>query len=179
MRLALSLVQRKRGAAQARVQTREALFALLEDEVWTPLEADLRELVAAAVLMPVPAIKPLEAAGFADARDGVARLGARVPFIQPIDDEAFAIHDLFREFVTAHVARTHVAPGHRVSRLGAALVATGSPADGLRLLIEAGDVAGVSEALAAHAFELLEWGSVRSSTPPWRCSPHADSTTPV
>ena len=38
VRLALSLVARKRGIGQTRVQTREALFALIDDEVWKPLE---------------------------------------------------------------------------------------------------------------------------------------------
>ncbi len=46
VRLALSLVSRNRGIGQTRMQTRGALFALIEDEVWNPLEVELRELVA-------------------------------------------------------------------------------------------------------------------------------------
>lgn len=158
VRLALTLVARKRGVGQTRVQTREALFALLDDEVWRPLEADLRELIAAAVLMPVPAIKTLEAAGFVAARTGVTRVIAKVPFIQAIDDDAFAIHDLFREFVATSGSRSFATNGDSAARMGSALVATGNPADGLPLLIEADDVTGVCDALASHAFDLLETG---------------------
>jgi DNA-binding CsgD family transcriptional regulator len=158
VRLALSLLARERAIGQTRVQTRDVLFALLHDEVWGPLDADLRELVAAAALMPAPAIRTLEAAGFADARARMTRAFAKVPFIQPIDDDAFAIHDLFREFVAMKAPRNAVARESAATRIGAALVESGSPADGLRLLIEAGNVEAVIEALGRHAFELLETG---------------------
>lgn len=158
VRLALTLVARNRGIAQTRVQTREALFALLIDEVWKPLEDDLRELIAAAVLLPVPAIKTLEAAGFTETRARVTRIFAKVPFIQPIDDDAFAIHDLFREFVATLGNRDAPASGQPTARLGSALIATGNPADGLRLFLESQNVAGVAGALADHAFGLLETG---------------------
>jgi DNA-binding CsgD family transcriptional regulator len=158
VRLALSLVSRNRGIGQTRVQTRGALFALIEDEVWKPLEVALRELIAAAVLMPTPGVATLEAAGFIEARVAMARVFAKVPFIHPIDDDVFAIHDLFREFVATQISKE---PTNRIGaaeRMGAALVASGNPADGLRLLIEANDVTGISNALGLHVFELLETG---------------------
>ena len=158
VRLALSLVARKRGAGQTRVQTRDALFALLADEVWQPLDADLRQLVAAAALMAVPTIETLVAAGFTDARGGMTRVFAKVPFIQAVDDDAFAIHDLFREFVATQASREAKAGDDVAERMGSALVAGGNPADGLRLLIGAGNVAGVRDALARYAFDLLETG---------------------
>jgi DNA-binding CsgD family transcriptional regulator len=158
VRLALSLVSRNRGIGQTRVQTRGALFALIEDEVWKPLETDLRELIAAAVLMPTPGLTTLEAAGFTEARVAMARVFAKVPFINAVDDDVFAIHDLFREFVATQTSKE---PANRIGaaeRMGTALVASGSPADGLRLLIEANDVAGVSNTLGSYALELLETG---------------------
>jgi ATP/maltotriose-dependent transcriptional regulator MalT len=158
VRLALSLIVRKRGIRQTRVQTREALFALLDDEVWTPLDPDLRELVTAAALMPSPAIETLRAAGFAAAHDGMTRIFAKVPFIQAIDDDTFAIHDLFREFVATKTSRQPAASSVIAARMGTAMVAGGNPADGLRLFIDAGNVAGVADALAMHAFDLLETG---------------------
>ena len=158
VRLALTLVARKRALGQTRVQTREALFALLDDEVWQPLETDLREIIAAAALMSAPTIATLAAAGFSDARSAMARIFARVPFIQPLDDESFAIHDLFREFVTAQAPRRAVVGTAVAARMGTALVSGGNAADGLRLLIDAADVAGVRDALADHAFTLVETG---------------------
>jgi DNA-binding CsgD family transcriptional regulator len=158
VRLALSLVSRNRGIGQTRVQTRGALFALIEDEVWKPLETDLRELIAAAVLMPTPGLATLEAAGFMEARAAMERVVAKVPFIHAIDDDVFAIHDLFREFVATQTSKE---PANRIGaaeRMGTALVASGSPADGLRLLIEANDVAGISNTLGSYALDLLETG---------------------
>lgn len=158
VRLALSLVARNRGIGQTRVQTREALFALLDDEVWKPLESDLRELIAAAALMPAPAIGTLEAAGFSAAGAGMLRVFARVPFVQPIDEDAFAIHDLFREFVAIQASRDAASRNGVADRMGNAMVANGNPADGLRLLIEADNVGGISDVLGRHAFDLLETG---------------------
>jgi DNA-binding CsgD family transcriptional regulator len=158
VRVALGLVARNRAPSQTRVQTREALFALLRDEVWKPLEADLRALVTAAALMPAPAIPTLVAAGFTDARDDMARVTGKIPFIHAIDDDEFAIHDLFREFVTTQAPRDVLAAGSVATRMGSALVAGGNPADGLPLLAGAGDVEGVRNALALHAFDLLEMG---------------------
>jgi DNA-binding CsgD family transcriptional regulator len=157
VRLALSLVTRRRAAGQTRIQTREALFALIDDEVWQPLDADLRALIAAAAMMPAPAIATLITAGFIDARAGMASVFAKVPFIDAIDTETFAIHDLFREFVAGRVAPED-ATGDVASRIGSALVAGDKPADGLRLLITAGRVDDVETALAMHAFDLLETG---------------------
>jgi DNA-binding CsgD family transcriptional regulator len=158
VRLALSLVSRNRGIGQTRVQTRGALFALLEDEVWKPLDVELRELIAASVLMPTPGVATLEAAGFTEARIGMARVFAKVPFIHPIDDDIFAIHDLFREFVATQTSKEPANHIGAVERMGTALVASGNPADGLRLLIEAKDVTGISNVLGLYAFELLETG---------------------
>ncbi len=158
VRLALSLVARKRALGQTRVQTREALFALLGDEVWEPLEPELREIISSAALMAAPTITTLTAAGFSDARNAIPRIFSRVPFIQPIDDDSFAIHDLFREFVTAQTPRPAAERTAVVTRMGTALVSGGNPADGLRLLIAAADVAGVRDALADHAFNLVETG---------------------
>jgi ATP/maltotriose-dependent transcriptional regulator MalT/DNA-binding CsgD family transcriptional regulator len=158
VRLALSLVARKRGIAQTRVQTRDALFALLDDEMWKPLDRDLRELIAAAALMPSPSIETLVSAGFTAARSRIETVFARVPFVAPIDENAFAIHDLFREFVATQVAREAATDGAVEMRVGTALVAGGNPADGLRLLVSVANVAGVTDALADHAFDLLETG---------------------
>jgi DNA-binding CsgD family transcriptional regulator/tetratricopeptide (TPR) repeat protein len=158
VRLALDLVARKRGVEQTRVQTREALFSLLEDEVWQPLGADLRALVASAALMPTPTIAALVAAGFSDAHHEMAQVFARVPFIQANDANAFAIHDLFREFVTTRSPHPTISSDGVAARVASALVVTGNPADGLRLFIAAKDVPGVRDALARHAFTLLETG---------------------
>ena len=110
-------------------------------------------------MMQTPSIETLVGAGFPDARGGMTRAFAKIPFIQAIDDDAFAIHDLFREFV-ASLDSNGVAAGDEVAqRMGSALVATGNPADGLRLLIAAGRCSeAVSDALARHAFDLLETG---------------------
>jgi ATP/maltotriose-dependent transcriptional regulator MalT/DNA-binding CsgD family transcriptional regulator len=159
VRLALSLVARKRDTGQTRVQTREALFALLDDEVWQPLDHGLKSLVAAAALMPAPTISTLIAAGYADARAGMTSVFAKVPFITAIDDSAFIIHDLFRDFVTTQASPENTNGTDAVAnRVGSALVAAGNPADGLRLLIAAGRIDDVQDALAVHAFDLLETG---------------------
>jgi ATP/maltotriose-dependent transcriptional regulator MalT/DNA-binding CsgD family transcriptional regulator len=155
LRLALGLVARKRGAVQTRMQTREALFALIDDEIWQPLGAMFQQLISAAALVPAPAISTLIAAGYADARALMASVFARVPFVQPIDDDTFAIHDLFREFVTTRAPQQSVGIA---AGIGAALVNSGNAADGLRILIAAGDAGQIASALARHAFDLLETG---------------------
>jgi DNA-binding CsgD family transcriptional regulator len=108
--------------------------------------------------MPAPSIKTLAAAGLPAARERMTRIFARVPFVQAIDDDAFAIHDLFREFVAAQTISDPAGTGGVAARMGSALVAGGNPADGLRLLIGTADVEGVKDTLAEHAFELLETG---------------------
>jgi ATP/maltotriose-dependent transcriptional regulator MalT/DNA-binding CsgD family transcriptional regulator len=158
VRLALGLVARKRSAGLTRMQTRDALYALLEDEVWQPLDADVRRLIAAAVLVPAPAISTLLAAGFPDARTAMATVFERVPFVQPIDDDAFSIHDLFREFVISRTPR-ETESNEGAARMGAALLGEGNAADGLRLLVAAGRADDVVLALAEHAFDLLETGN--------------------
>jgi ATP/maltotriose-dependent transcriptional regulator MalT/DNA-binding CsgD family transcriptional regulator len=157
VRLALGLVARKRRPGQTRMQTREALFALLDDEVWQPLDADLRRLIGAAALMPAPAIATLIAAGFSEARRDMAKVFAKVPFIAAIDDDSFAIHDLFREFVAARLPPA-AASDVIANQVGSALVAGGNPADGLRLLIAAGHVEPVERTLAINGFDLLATG---------------------
>lgn len=158
VRLALGLVARNRTAGLTRMQTRDALYALLDDEVWQPLGLSERELIAAAALVPTPAISTLVAAGFPHARTAMAIVFERVPFVVPVDDDAFSIHDLFREFV---LSRTPLAAegGGDAARLGAALVGEGNAADGLRLLVAAGRTDDVERALAEHAFDLLETGN--------------------
>jgi ATP/maltotriose-dependent transcriptional regulator MalT/DNA-binding CsgD family transcriptional regulator len=157
VRLALSLVARQRGAQQTRMQTRDALFALLEDEIWRGLELELRELIAAAALMPAPTISTLTSAGFTNARSAMTQVFERIPFVQQIDDDAFSIHDLFRDFVANRPPEPETASAVAL-RIGSALVADSNPADGLRLLISAGDTEAVRGALATHAFDLLETG---------------------
>lgn len=157
VRLALSLVSRKRGQSKTRIQTREALFSLIEDEIWKPLSDDLRRLASAAALMPTPTIATLTASGFENARAGMSELAALVPFITTVDEDAFTIHDLFREFVATSVA-PEASYSDTAQRLGTALVDSGKTADGLRLLISAGRVADVERSLTQHAFDLLETG---------------------
>jgi ATP/maltotriose-dependent transcriptional regulator MalT len=158
VRLALGLVARKRTSGGTRMQTRDALFALLDDEVWGQLPAELQRLIAAAALVPAPAISTLIAAGFSDARAAMATVFERVPFIAPVDDDSFTIHDLFREFVLARAPST-ASDAAAAARIGAALLGEGSVADGLQLLITAGRASDVLAALATHAFELLETGN--------------------
>jgi ATP/maltotriose-dependent transcriptional regulator MalT len=157
VRLALSLVARRRGAQQTRMQTRDALFALLDDEIWQNLDAELRELISAAALMPAPNISTLTAAGFINARTLMAHVFEKIPFIQPIGDDAFSIHDLFRDFVASR-APEPVSTMAVALRVGTALVADSNPADGLRLLISSGSTDDIRSALATHAFDLLETG---------------------
>ena len=158
VRLALTLVTRKRAPGQTRMQTREALFALIDDEVWQPLGLELQTLVAAAALMPMPRISTLGAAGFADARDAMTNVFERLPFVQSIDGDAFTIHDLFRDFVASRMPQNAQAGGAAL-RLGTALVAEANAGDGLRLLVAGGGIDDVRAALAKHAFELLETGN--------------------
>ena len=154
VRLSLDLFSRHRTAAPIRSQTREALRALINDEVWTPLSPALREIIGAAALMPAPRISTLVEAGFPDARETIAAAIAAVPFIQEIDDDAFSIHDLFRDFVTEQMPREASA----TARMGSAMLAGGNAADALRLLISAGRIDDVRAALATQAFDLLETG---------------------
>jgi ATP/maltotriose-dependent transcriptional regulator MalT/DNA-binding CsgD family transcriptional regulator len=156
VRLALSLVARRRVSQQTRTQTREALFALLDDEIWQHLDVELRELIAAAALMPTPTISTLTSAGFSNARSSIAQVFEKIPFVQPIDDDTFSIHDLFRDFVASRPPDS--ATNAVALRIGNALVADANPADGLRLLISAGTTADILSALATHAFDLLETG---------------------
>jgi DNA-binding CsgD family transcriptional regulator len=157
VRLALTLVARNRVGAQTRMQTRDALFALIDDEVWQPLGAEVQQLVAAAVLIPVPSIATLIASGFTDARSGMATVFEKIPFVQAIDDDTFLIHDLFREFVTSRQPAGKPAAGIE-ERVGSGLVIGGNPADGLTLFVAAGNVGDVLATLATHAFDLLETG---------------------
>jgi DNA-binding CsgD family transcriptional regulator len=156
VRLALGLVARKRVPGQTRMQTRDALFALINDEVWEPLEPEFQRILTAAASIPSPAIATLVAAGFDDALALMTSIFARVPFVTPLDDDAFTIHDLFREFVVSR--RPADAADDVATRIGAGLVNTGNPADGLRLLIAAGRVDDVEATLGKHAFDLLEMG---------------------
>ena len=139
------------------MQTRDALFALIDDEVWQPLERETQRLVRAAALIPSPAISTLVASGFTDAPAGIATVFEKIPFVTAVDDDAFLIHDLFREFVASRTPADDDA-GEIATSIGVALVETGHPADGLRLLVAAKRVDDVERALGLHAFDLLESG---------------------
>ena len=142
---------------QTRVQTRDALFALLRRS----LEAagpDLRELIAAAALMSRPRSKRSSLPDLRTREAAWRRSSPKCRSSKPIDDDAFAVHDLFREFVASQSSRNPAAAGDVAVRMGSALVAGGNPADGLRLLIAAGNVEGTRDALARHAFNLFETG---------------------
>ena len=157
VRLALGLISRGRVAGQTRMQTRDALFALIDDEIWQPLEGPLRDFIAAAALVPSPAVSTLAASGFPAARALATDAFARVPFVQQIDGDAFAIHDLFREFVSVR-ATPRGAGGDVKSQLGSALVSEGNVADGLRVMISGRQTDQIEATLAMHAFDLLETG---------------------
>jgi len=157
--LGLQLWDRTRSLAPLKVRTREVLFSQIEGELWPALDKELREVITACALLPEANAALLSAAGFYNAEALLQRAHRTIPFVQEKLDGAYALHDLFQEFIQRMIRRDPEATAAVQARLAAAFLEQGKPVNALRLLVASSDRKRTLLALAEHGFHLLENGN--------------------
>jgi ATP/maltotriose-dependent transcriptional regulator MalT len=132
--------------------TREMIYRLLAEQVYSGLEDEERELLHVAIALPAMDIAVLENAGFDRALPIVEGLRERTAFIYEESPRVYQCHDLFREFLKWQSAMNGKFAQQKVNQRAAraletcddiehalsAYAAASSPLDIVRLLEEDG-----------------------------------------
>jgi ATP/maltotriose-dependent transcriptional regulator MalT len=158
VRLSLDAWSRTGTAPALRVRTRSVLFAFLETEVWSQLTADECAFLEVAAHLKDLRAPVLSAAGVADARDVLERLGRRLPLLAPQGDGAYRLHDLFADFVIERVAADATKHQAIVRSVAGALEAVAEPTDSIATYARIGDWETVLVLLSHHGIAALENG---------------------
>lgn len=137
--------------------TREMIYRLLAEQVYSALDEDERGLLELAAALPVIDVSVLERAGFDRAFTIVERLRERTAFIYEESRGIYQCHDLFREFVrhqTALNGKRSLRSVHE--RAARALEASGDIEQAIASYITASSFPDVVRLLERHGFDLLE-----------------------
>ncbi|MBV8531756.1 MAG: hypothetical protein JO104_10595, partial [Candidatus Eremiobacteraeota bacterium] len=137
--------------------TREMIYRLLAEQVFSALDDEERNFLEVAIALPVIDVRVLEAAGFDRALRIVEGLRERTAFIYEESAGVYQCHDLFRDFLRHQSALG----GKRVARLanlraGQALEASEDVEHAIAAYASAGSSADVIRLLERDGFELLE-----------------------
>ncbi len=99
MSFALRTATRSAELRNVSAVTREMIYRLLAEQVYSGLDADERALLEIAIALPVIDVSVLERAGFDRALPLVERLRERTAFIYEESPGIYQCHDLFRDFL--------------------------------------------------------------------------------
>ncbi len=142
-------------------ETRRLLFDYLASEVLEGLAENERSLLTATSILDELEIDLCNSVlGRSDSAEILASLARRGLFVSRRSDDAYTVHQLFREFLRHHLMRT-AAPGevaalHR--RASQALATRGDLPYAILHLLDAGDDDAAAEALEKAAFSMLSAG---------------------
>ena len=139
--------------------TREMVYRYLAEQVYQTLNAEEREFIETAALLPEIHIEVMVAAGFDRASALLADLRARVAFIHEDEGGKFRLHDLFRDFVVHQLelqGRDKVLSTN--ATLAALLEQLGMHVEALRLYVHARDETSVMRLLGAYGSRLVASG---------------------
>jgi ATP/maltotriose-dependent transcriptional regulator MalT len=137
--------------------TREMIYRLLAEQVYSTLNEDERSLLEVAIALPVIDVSVLERAGFDRALPIVERLRERTAFIYEESPGIYHCHDLFREFLRHQTAlggkRSQQIVHERAAR---ALEGNDDVEHAIASYVIAGSSADVVRLLERNGFDLLE-----------------------
>ena len=129
-------------------ETRTITFHFLADCLWKSLSLDDRALLELSSLIPSIHIHDYERVGITDAGARIARLCNDIAFLTVSPNGLFSIHDLFREFMKQQLTLGGEAAYQQLCQVAIDLLLHSRRyVDSLELLIEIGDVKGVSDAI--------------------------------
>jgi ATP/maltotriose-dependent transcriptional regulator MalT len=99
MSFALRMSTRSSELRNVSAVTREIIYRLLAEQVYSGLDAAERSLIEVAIALPVIDISVLQRAGFDRAFSVIERLRERTAFIYEESPGVYHCHDLFRDFL--------------------------------------------------------------------------------
>lgn len=157
MSFALRTATRSAELRNVSAVTREMIYRLLAEQVYSGLDADERGLLEVAIALPVIEITVLERAGFDRALPIVERLRERTAFIYEESPGVYQCHDLFRDFLRRQSSLRGKRWQQSVHERAARALEEG---DDIEHAIAAYATAGLSgdvvRLLEQHGFDLLE-----------------------
>lgn len=137
--------------------TREMIYRLLAEQVYSNLDNEERELLEVAIQLPSIEVAVLENAGFDRALTIVERLRERTAFIYGDGPGVYQCHDLFREFLRRQGAlagrRSQQMVNQRAAR---ALESSGDIEHAIVGYVAAGSPTDIVRLLERHGFDLIE-----------------------
>ena len=157
MSFALRTSTRSAELRSVSAMTREMIYRLLAEQVYTALDADERDLLEVAIALPVIDVAVLERAGFDRALPIVERLRERTAFIYEESPGVYQCHDLFRDFLRHQRALSGKRSQQAVhARAASALEESGDAEHAIAAYVSAGLPADTMRLLEIHGFDLLE-----------------------
>jgi ATP/maltotriose-dependent transcriptional regulator MalT len=137
--------------------TREMLYRLLAEQVYSTLNEEERNFLEIAAALPSIDIAVLEGAGFDRALQIIERLRARTAFIHEESRGIYQCHDLFREFLRHQTALAgKISQRTAYERAGRGLEASGDIEHAISAYAVAASRPDVFRLLQQHGFDLLE-----------------------
>lgn len=155
------LLSRRLQATNQAVSTLHHAFDVAAEQRYRELPPDLQDLARRiAPLDPISGDLVARALGRSDAREVLAELAARVPFIVAEGEETYRCHRLFRELLLEKLGADLGVAGRRewLRHLAACARALGHVEQALALLLAADDTGAAEAVVLARARTLLEGG---------------------
>jgi ATP/maltotriose-dependent transcriptional regulator MalT len=157
MSFALRTATRSSELRNVSAVTREMIYRLLAEQVYSGLDADERGLLEVAIALPVIEIAVLERAGFDRALPIVERLRERTAFIYEESPGVYQCHDLFRDFLRRQSSLRGKRWQQSVHERAARALEEGEDIEhAIAAYARAGLSADVVRLLERHGFDLLE-----------------------
>lgn len=139
--------------------TREMAYRYLTEQVYESLNAEARDFLRFAALLPRLDLRYAAAAKFDRAAAIIADLRERVVFISAIDATTFRLHDLFRDFIRRQLELEGTECFHEaLCFVGTILESVGEPGFALERYIEAKSPSHIRRILAKDGLELIDIG---------------------
>jgi DNA-binding CsgD family transcriptional regulator len=162
LRLSLTADRPESSGRSAGIRSKDVLFKYIEEQVWDALNADERDLLESAAILPQPGVAVLGAAGFLNAGIALEKLAKRVAFLERDDAGEFHLHDIFREFINERHRLDAPRFEKAVRNLAHALASLGLSAESLRLFSRLQSNENILAILAESGFDLIEAGEKHS-----------------
>ncbi len=157
MSFALRTSTRSSDLRNVSALTREMIYHLLAEQVYSELDEDERALLEVAIALPTINVGVLERAGFDRALPVVERLRERTAFIYEESPGTYQCHDLFREFLRHQSALGGKHAQQRVhERAARALEASGDIEHAIAAYVLAASSGDVVRLLEREGFDMLE-----------------------
>jgi ATP/maltotriose-dependent transcriptional regulator MalT len=141
-------------------QTREAVYAYLDQRVWQSLDLDTQSFLFQAAFLPNFNLSIISLAGFSASDRILYQINSQIGLVTK-SEGSYKLYRLFRDFVREHLANqghTKLAEARRAA--GHILELTNSPIEALERYVDADAFERIDEMLTKLNFSLIERGHV-------------------